>query len=687
MPATWGTANGTMCDHPISVYEVAASINPAKTVEAVTLPTVSGTVGTANPRVTSTHIFAVSVGTKAPRRAAEPGHGRTSTPPLGRAEEQVMTSLHSGKGRRALALSAVTALVGLAGAVGAAPAGATPGVTPAPVAGHRSPHWVGTWAASPQRPEQAGFSDLSLRLIVHTSIGGRAVRIRLANTFGPTPLVVGAASVSIQSHGAAVARGTLRPLRFSGKRSVTIPAGGETFSDPVSLPVPASGNLAVSLFLPTDTGPPTEHADFGAAHQTSYVSTAGDHVDEATGAHFTSTTTSWFFLDGVDVEHPGASAVVALGDSITDGTHSSTDTNHRYPNWLADRLQLAGGPYAKLGVLDAGIGGNELLQTSACCGSSPSALDRLDRDVLDQSGVGAVIELLGTNDILGAHQASSSQVIAGLQELIAGVHARGLPIFGGTITPSVDFTPAEEQTREAVNQWIRTSGAFDGVIDFSSATADPNFPAQLNPLYDSGHLHPNDTGYHAMADAVDLTALLRAVHHRPAGSPVPGRPCLVLPTLEPVKPGAPVDVTCHPQPAGYTYDDTSPALSYSDSWTHAGPSSGFTYGDYESTESYSTQPGASVTLRFDGTGAEVVGPLGPNAGIADIFLDHRLVATVDTYAPWGKQYQQELWHAARLRPGHHVLTVVVNGTANPASSGDGVVIDAINVTPGPPGSR
>ena len=543
--------------------------------------------------------------------------------------------------------------------------------------------WTGTWAASPQKPEQSGFADVTLRMIIHTTIGGGAARIRLANTFGTAPLQIGAASVGVVSSGAAIAPGTLRPLTFNGgQSSAVIDPGTQITSDGVSGRVPADADLAVSLYLPSDTGPPTEHADFGAAHQVSYISAAGDHTSDPTAAAFPQTTTSWFFLSGVDVAAPDTAAVVALGDSITDGTHSTDGTNHRYPDWLFDRLQVAEGPYAKLSVLNAGIGGNELLQTSACCGASPSALARLDSDVLGQSGVRDVIVLLGTNDILGAHQAGAAAVIAGLQQLTADVHAAGLKVFGGTITPSSRFTAAEEQTREAVNQWITTSGAFDGVINFAAAVADPADSARLNPVYDSGdHLHPNDTGYHAMADAVDLTALLGSGGSG-GGNPGSARSCLVQPSLLPVKPGSGIDVTCHPQPDGYTYDDTSPALTYSGAWTHAGASVGYTYGDYQQTESFSSQTGASLTVTFTGTGIELIGPLNTNAGIAAISLDSGPAADVDTHAPWGKQFQQLVFAADHLTPGQHTLTVTVTGTKNPASRSPGIVIDAVNVLNG-----
>lgn len=574
-------------------------------------------------------------------------------------------------------LAAVTAAVVTAGLMLATDAARASAAAPERAVSS-SPQWVGTWAASPQRPEQAGFDDVSLRLIVHTTIGGNGVRIRLTNLFGTTPLQIGAATVGVAGTGASVRPGTLHPITFAGQPSVIIAPGGQIASDAVPGRVPAAANLAVSLYLPVETGPPTEHADFGAAHQVSYISTAGNHVGDPTAAEFPNTTTSWFFLDGVDVVDPGASAVVTLGDSITDGTHSTDNTNHRYPDWLAGRLRLAGGQYRKLSVLNAGIGGNELLQTSACCGSSLSALDRLDNDVLSQPGVRDVIVMLGTNDILGAHQATAPAVIAGLQELIARAHAQDLRVFGGTITPSSRYSSVGQQTRQTVNHWISTSGAFDGVIDFAGAVADPANPARLNPVYDSGdHLHPNDTGYHAMANAVNLTMLLAGAD----GTQLPGRPCLVSPSLQPIKPGAGLAVTCHPQPVGYTYDDTSPELTYSGAWTHAGSSLSYTYGDYNTTESFSAQVGASVTVNFTGTGVELVGPLNTNAGIADVYVDGNLAARVDTYAPWGKQFQQDVFSARHLTPGPHTLTVVVTGQKNPASSSTGVVVDAIQVTP------
>ncbi|MCL2582689.1 MAG: SGNH/GDSL hydrolase family protein [Streptosporangiales bacterium] len=378
-----------------------------------------------------------------------------------------------------------------------------PGVTRA--------RWTGTWAASPQRPVLLGsFRNVTLRLIVHVTIGGGAARIRLSNEFGTVPLQIGAATVGVQARGAAVRPGTLRRLTFNGGwTGDTVRPGAQATSDGVPEKVPAGANLAVSLYLPAYTGPATKHADAGRSHQTSYISAPGDHADAPGALEYPLPVDQWYYLDGVDVDAPGASAVVTLGDSITDGTASTNNADHRYPDWLADRLRAAGGPYAKLSVLNEGLGGNELLRTSICCGASPSALDRLNTDVLDQPGVKDVIVLLGTNDIFRAHHATASAVIAGLKKLITRIHARHLRVFGGTIPPSSLFSPSINQVREEVNHWIRTSRAFDGVEDFSRAVADPRDPARLRPRYDSGgHLHPDDAGYRAMANAVYLPGLL-----------------------------------------------------------------------------------------------------------------------------------------------------------------------------------
>jgi lysophospholipase L1-like esterase len=398
------------------------------------------------------------------------------------------------------------------------------GAADARTAGH-GPHLLGTWSASPQPPDlsgvsRAGFDHQTLRLIAYTHFPGSRLRIRLSNTFGAGPLVIGQADLALQRAGAATVPGSDRRLTFAGRHAVTIPAGAEVYSDPVRLTVRAGQNLAVSLFVPAATGPTTWHA---LAVQTNYVSTPGNHAAETGPDAFTTQVTSWFWLDGIDVVAPPRDhAVVTLGDSITDGFGATVDANTRWPDFLARRLRATPAT-RRVSVLDEGISGNRVLNDSPCCGVS--ALARLDRDVLAQDGARWVILLEGINDIgfsgltdpeTAPHtNVSADQIIAGYQRIIARVHARGLKIYGATLTPFKGtafpgyYTSEGEQKRGAVNHWIRTSGAFDAVIDFDQAIRDPADPLRMLPRYDSGdHLHPNDAGYAAMAAAVDL-ALFR----------------------------------------------------------------------------------------------------------------------------------------------------------------------------------
>ncbi len=352
---------------------------------------------------------------------------------------------------------------------------------------------LGAWSASPQPPDlggisRTGFHDQTLRLIVYSHFPGARLRIRLSNTFGTTPLTIGQADVALQSAGATIVPGTDRRLAFAGRRTITIPAGAEVSSDPVALTIGAEQNLAVSLFVPGNSGPTTWHA---LGVQTNYVSTPGNHAADQAGGAFTTQVSSWFWLDGVDVVAPAQDrAVVTLGDSITDGFASTVNANDRWPDFLARRL-LATPATHHVSVLDEGISGNRVLHNAPCCGVS--ALARLHRDTAPHTNV------------------SAAQIIAGYQQLIAQVHAKGLKIYGATLTPFKGtifpgyYTAAGEQKREAVNRWIRTSGAFDAVIDFDQAIRDPSDPLRILPRYDSGdHLHPNDAGYAAMADAIDL---------------------------------------------------------------------------------------------------------------------------------------------------------------------------------------
>lgn len=357
-------------------------------------------------------------------------------------------------------------------------------------------HWVGTWSASPQRSgTPPRFNGQTLRQIVHTSIDGDGVRVLLSNAYGTQPLVIGAAHIAIRSAGPAIVPESDRVLTFSGAPSITIPPGAPALSDPVELGVPALADLAVSIYLPDDTPATTTHA---VALQTSYISPPGDYTD-AIAMPVMSTTQSWFFLTGVEVEaSERTGAIVAIGDSITDGNGSTPNTNNRWPNHLAERLLARHGNH-KRAVLDAGISGNRVLSD----GAGVNALARFDHDVLVQPGVTHVIVLEGINDSGSVFIAD--QIVAGLGQLIERAHERGLKIFGGTLTPA-GSSGTREANRQAVNDWIRTGGAFDAVIDFDEALRDPDNPTFFLPIYDSGdHLHPSNAGYQAMADAIDLS--------------------------------------------------------------------------------------------------------------------------------------------------------------------------------------
>jgi lysophospholipase L1-like esterase len=380
----------------------------------------------------------------------------------------------------------------------------------------RDSDWVTTWAASPESPgpNDAAFSDRTLRLIVHTNLNGDRVRVRLSNLFGKEPLMLGAAEIGLRQAGAAVTPGTNHPLTFSGATSITIPAGALAVSDPVALPVPAAADLAISVYVARSSGPATLHA---LASQTSYVSDPGDFAASDASSPFNDTIQSWPLLTAVEVHAgKGALSLATFGDSITDGFKSTGDANNRWPDFLSGRLLAS---HRKVAVMNEGIGGNRMYYDGALPQFGPNGLSRFDRDVLAAPGLTHVVVLLGINDIghSGAfnrpdQEVSSDQLIAGYRQLIARAHARGIKIIGATLTPFDHyngspgyFTLGGEAKRQAVNAWIRTSGEYDSVIDFDATVRDPQHPSQFLPAYDSGdHLHPNDAGYKAMADAVDL---------------------------------------------------------------------------------------------------------------------------------------------------------------------------------------
>jgi lysophospholipase L1-like esterase len=418
-------------------------------------------------------------------------------------------------------IAAAGLLAAAALAVAAWPADGHRPAAPARPAAATSAHWVQAWAAAPQAasgvPARTGFSGVTLREIVVASIGGRAVRVRLSNAFGTRTVRVAAATIGQAGRGAAERAGSVRELRFSGRPGVALARGGVALSDPLRVGVRAREALAVTLYIPGSTGAPTLHA---VSVQTNYRA-AGEHL-QAGAAGFTGTVSPWYFLDGVSVLAPRsvAGAVVVLGDSISDGFRTTPNANDRWPDDLSRRLVARRGG-ARLSVIDAGISGNRVLSPTRCYGVD--AIDRFPADVLGQAGVRAVILLEGTNDI-GMSQdldpcsppgrrVTAAALIAGYRRIIAEAHSAGLRIYGATLPPFAGSgygTLAAERTREAVNRWIRTGGAFDGVIDADRALADPADPERLAPWFDSGdHLHPNDAGAAAIAGAVSLRMLLR----------------------------------------------------------------------------------------------------------------------------------------------------------------------------------
>jgi lysophospholipase L1-like esterase len=373
-------------------------------------------------------------------------------------------------------------------------------------------HWVGTWAASPYAEKNSSgklnaddTTGVTLREIVHISIGGPAVRVVLTNEFGVEPLTIDAASIALRGDGSAITSPT--PLTFGGRASVVIPPGALIVSDAAPLKVAPFADLAVSLFLPDQ--PVTQISYHGAAYQTNYR-VAGNSVTAATlpdAKKFY----SWQFLKDVDVQAEGSSSsIVAFGDSITDGAHSTSDANARWPDVLAKRL-AGDKKTSHIGVLNQGIGGNRILHD----GVGPSALARFDRDVIAQAGVRYVIVLEAINDIGHAQDpkrpydvVTAEDLIDGFKQMALRAHTHGIKIYGATLTPYVGAgysSPAGEAMRVAINQWIRTSKDLDGFIDFDKVTLDPAKPDTFLPSADSGdHLHPKDAGYKIMGDSIDL---------------------------------------------------------------------------------------------------------------------------------------------------------------------------------------
>jgi lysophospholipase L1-like esterase len=380
--------------------------------------------------------------------------------------------------------------------------------------------WVGTWAtalttASPFDTGRSlsGFENESIRMIVQTSIGGGLVRIRLSNVYGDRALTIGHATVARPTTPSAADLDprTLRPLSFHGRPSVTVPAGAEVVSDPVPLLVQPLGQLAVTVYLPQATGPTSWH---WFARQTAFVY-AGDHAADAGGGGSTMTLEHFYFLAGVEVpdDHRADGAVVVLGDSISDGPFLTLDANQRWPDFLAQRLSHKRHGARDLGVLNLALSGNAAGHDGVEVGLpelGPSGLDRLAEHVFIQPGARTVIVELGLNDIF-QHDDGPEAIISALRQIAADLHAQHLRVLLSTLVPATgdpSWTPVREATRQAVNQYVRTTRDADGVVDFDRALRDPADPARLNPAFDRGdHVHPNELGNMAIAEIVPLSRL------------------------------------------------------------------------------------------------------------------------------------------------------------------------------------
>ncbi len=391
--------------------------------------------------------------------------------------------------------------------------------------------WVGSWSAAPTPPATdgaafdeltaTGFKNQTVRMIVHTSVGGNQGRVRLSNAYGTRPLVIGHVSVArpwLEAGPGDVRADSVREVTFNGMRTVTIPRGGVAVTDPIKLDFPWSGDVAISLFLPGPTGPPTVHT---YAKSSSYIG-PGDNASDPSGAKMAKTIRTWYFISGLDVRNDSdAGAVAVLGDSITDGVASTSNKNHRWTDFLAARLNKSAKDHTAPGVLNLGLAGNRLNHD----GSDPdakapiygeNASARFSQDVLSQTDVRAVIVELGINDIWISKD-DPNAIMRELQQLGSQAHQAGLKIFVCTISPWNAFaippvtyyTPELDTTRLTVNSYLRTTKDFDGIIDFDRLLRDPADPTKLRPDWDSGdHIHPNDAGNAAMATAVPVKPLL-----------------------------------------------------------------------------------------------------------------------------------------------------------------------------------
>ena len=391
----------------------------------------------------------------------------------------------------------------------------------------RAAEWVASWGAAPEPPTAGAgrlpatpsFANQTVREVVRISAGGQRVRIRFTNAYGTKPLHIGSARVALADSSGALQEATSHAVLFAGESTAFVPAGAPLLSDPIDLPVKALALLSISIYLPDDTGPCTCHS---VGMQTAYVSDSGDFTDKTFAPARTMMARA--FISAVEVEAAApAKAVVVLGDSISDGVGSTANANRRWPDLLAERLDRQHGR-AAWGMVNMGISGNRVLSD----GAGQSALARFDRDVLSVSGAAYVIVFEGVNDLgisyghpppgpfaeyfkrlSTGNKATAEAIIAGYRQIIARAHAKGLKVFGATIAPyggATYYSEEGEAQREAINRWIRSSGAFDAVLDFDAVLRDPQDATRMAmPLQAGDHLHGSDAGYAALAKSIDLS--------------------------------------------------------------------------------------------------------------------------------------------------------------------------------------
>lgn len=384
--------------------------------------------------------------------------------------------------------------------------------TSLPVQASSMSHWVGAWGAAPAFENSEDFFRGTIRQNVQLSIGGDRVRIKIDNSLGKNSLEIGAATIALPgSRPGEITTSSLKKITFSGSHSIILKAGDSALSDPIVFHVNPLSEVQISLFIPRAVGLITTHP---LARDTSYISSNNDQTTLASMSDIY-TTHQRYFISRIDVDNSHASSLVVLGDSITDGKNSTSGKNSRWPDFLAKRLIKSGYNY---GIVNSGIAGNRILHDLPVHQFGPSAISRLDRDVISVPNLSKVIFLEGINDIglpkflgLNDQDVTAEEIISGIKKIISKVHENNVKIYGSTLTPFYGakfpgyFSKKAEEKRIKINHWIRTSRSFDGVIDFDLAIRDSLHPERIKEDFDSGdHLHPNDKGYKEMAYSIPL---------------------------------------------------------------------------------------------------------------------------------------------------------------------------------------